>query len=107
MAEQAYRTLLSNTFLDSCSLIDRIITKAESEIKNQSFSKENRELLVDLLYNRINRIVTKFEQLLFNYNCIYGKHLKVPTETFGYDEKLEALLSSDVISNNLDMEAVD
>jgi hypothetical protein len=107
MAEQAYRRVLSTTFLDSCSLIDRIITNAESEVKQQSFNKENRELLVDLLYNRINRVVTKFERLLLNYNHTYGKNLNVPIEIFGYDERLELLLSDDIISNNLDMEAID
>jgi hypothetical protein len=107
MDEQAYRTMLSNTFMDTWLLIDRIIATAKSEIKYESFTKENIESLIDLLYNRINRIVAKFEQLLFNYNCIYGKQLKVPIEIFGYDEKLDALLSCNVISNNLDMEAVD
>lgn len=107
MAEQAYRTMLSETFLDSCSLIDKIITKAESEANQYSFTKEQRELLVDLLYNRINRIVTKFEQLLFNFNYIYSKKLSVPIEKFGYDEKLEFLLQPDNTIHNLDMNAVD
>ena len=107
MAEEAYRTLLSESFLDSCSLIDKIIAKAESEANRHSFNKEHRELLVDLLYNRINRIVTRFEQLLSNFNYIYGKKLDVPIETFGYDEKLESLLSQNNTSNNLDMDAVD
>ena len=107
MAEQAYRRVLSTTFLDSCSLIDRIIANAESEVKQQSFNKENRELLVDLLYNRINRVVTKFERLLLNYNHTYNRTLNVPIEIFGYDERLQLLLSDDIISNNLDMEAID
>lgn len=107
MAEQAYRTMLSETFLHSCSLIDKIITKAETEASLYSFTEEQRELLVDLLYNRINQIVTKFEQLLFNFNYIYTKRLSVPIEKFGYDEKLEFLLYPDNTTNNLDMNAVD
>lgn len=107
MAEQAYRIMLSETFLHSCSLIDKIIAKAELEANYNSFTKEQRELLVDLLYNRINQIVTKFEQLLFNFNYIYTKRLSVPIEKFGYDEKLEFLLYPDNTTNNLDMNAVD
>jgi hypothetical protein len=107
MDEQAYRIMLSETFLHSCSLIDKIIIKAETEANTNSFTEEQRELLVDLLYNRINRIVMKFEQLLFNFNCIYGKKLSVPIEKFGYDEKLESILRPDKTSNNLDMNAVD
>ena len=107
MAEQAYRNVLSKTFLDSCSLIDKIIAKAESDASHYSFTKEQREFLIDLLYNRINQIVTKFEQLLFNFNHIYTKNLRVPIEKFGYDEKLEFLLQPINTSNNLDMNAVD
>jgi hypothetical protein len=107
MAEQAYRIMLSETFLHSCSSIDKIIAKAESEATLYSFNKEQRELLVDLLYNRINQIVTRFEQLLLNFNYIYTKKLSVPIEKFGYDEKLEAILRPDNTINNLDMNAVD
>ena len=107
MAEQAYRNVLSKTFLDSCLLIDKLIAKAESEANYHSFTKEQREMLVDLLYDRINQIVTKFEQLLFNFNHIYTKRLSVPIEKFGYDEKLEFLLQPNNITNNLDMDAVD
>ncbi len=107
MAEQAYRNVLSKTFLDSCSSIDKIIAKAESEANYHSFTKEQREILVDLLYNRINQIVTRFEQLLFNFNHIYTKRLRVPIEKFGYDEKLEFLLQPINTSNNLDMNAID
>jgi hypothetical protein len=107
MAEQSYRNVLSKTFLDSCLLIDKLIAKAESEANYHSFNKEQRELLVDLLYNRINQIVTRFEQLLLNFNYIYTKKLSVPIEKFGYDEKLESILRPDNTTNNLDMYAVD
>ena len=91
--------LLLTIFLLKCNFTPTFIN---------TYDKEKKEIIVDLVYNRINRIVTKFEELLFQFNVLYKKRIIISLDSFGYNEKLDYLLTlEETKEQNLDMDSID
>ena len=108
VSEKTFRLQLSSFYLQTCYIIDKILDEAEKHIIEANYEKEKKEIIVDLAYNRINSIVTKFEELLFRFNVIHKKRLIVSLNSFGYNEKLDSLLSLEEIEQqNIDMNSID
>jgi len=108
VSERTFRIQLSSFYLQVCDIVDKILDEAEKHIIEANYEKEKKEIIVDLAYNRINSIVTKFEELLFRFNIIHKKRLVVSLDSFGYNEKLDSLLSLEQIEqHNIDMNSID
>jgi hypothetical protein len=108
MSEKMFRSHLADYYLKTCDVIDKIIDEAKKDIIIEKYDKEKKQLIVDLVYNRINRLVTKFEELLFQFNRLYKKRIIISLDSFGYNEKLDYLLSlEETKEENLDMDSID
>lgn len=108
MSEKMFRSQLSDYYLKTCDVIDKIIDEAKKDIIRENYNKEKKQLIVDLVYNRINRLVTKFEELLFEFNILYKKRIIISLDSFGHNEKLDYLLSlEETKEQNLDMDSID
>jgi len=108
VSEKTFRLQLSDFYLRTCHIIDKILDEAEKHIIEAKYEKEKKEIIVDLAYNRINRLVTKFEELLFQFNIIHRKRIIVSLDSFGYNEKLDFLLSlEETKEQNIDMNSID
>ena len=108
LSERLFRIQLSSFYLQVCDIIDKILDESEKHIIEANYEKEKKEIIVDLAYNRINSIVTKFEELLFRFNIIHKKRLVVSLDSFGYNEKLDSLLCLEKIQQqNIDMNSID
>jgi hypothetical protein len=108
VSERTFRLQLSNFYLEVCNIIDKILDEAEKHIIEANYEKEKKEIIVDLAYNRINSLVTKFEELLFRFNVIHKKRLVISLNSFGYNEKLDSLLCLEEIEEqNIDMNSID
>lgn len=108
VSEKMFRSQLSSFYLQTCDIIDKILDEAEKHIIEANYEKEKKEIIVDLAYNRINRLVIKFEELLFRFNIIHKKRIIISLDSFGYNEKLDCLLSLEEIEEqNIDMDSID
>jgi hypothetical protein len=108
VSEKTFRIQLSNFYLETCYIVDKILDEAEKHIIEAGYEKEKKEIIVDLAYNRINSLVTKFEELLFRFNIIHNKRLIISLDSFGYNEKLDFLLSlEDLKEESIDMNSID
>ena len=105
--ETTERKILSKMFTDTCTVIGKLLDQAEKDIIEADFDKEKKELIVDLVYNRINRIIFRFETKIFEFNCIFGKKLSCSVESFGHDEILDILLSLTGKAQSIDVDSVD
>ena len=108
MSEKMSRSQLSDYYLQTCDIIDKILDEAKKDIIKEKYDKEKKKLIVDLVYNRINRLITKFEELLIKFNTIYKKRIIISLDSFGYTEKLDYLLSlEETKEQNIDMDSID
>lgn len=108
VSEKMFRSQLASYYLKTCDVIDKILDEAKNDIIRENYDKEKKEIIVDLVYNRINRIVTKFEELLFQFNVLYKKRIIISLDSFGYNEKLDYLLTlEETKEQNLDMDSID
>jgi len=108
VSEKMFRSQLSSFYLQTCDIIDKILDEAEKHIIEANYEKEKKEIIVDLAYNRINRLVIKFEELLFRFNIIHKKRIIISLDSFGYNEKLDCLLNLEEIEEqNIDMDSID
>ena len=108
MSEKMFRSQLSDYYLKTCDVIDKIIDEAKKDIIRENYNKEKKQLIVDLVYNRINRLVTKFEELLLQFNILYKKRIIISLDSFGHNEKLDYLLNlEETKEENLDMDSID
>ncbi len=108
ISEKMFRSQLADYYLKTCDTIDKILDEAKNDIIREKYEKEKKKIIVDLVYNRINRLVTKFEELLFQFNILYKKRIIISLDSFGYNEKLDYLLSLEEIKEeNLDMDSID
>jgi len=108
VSEKMSRSQLADYYLQTCDVIDKILDEAKNDIIREKYDKEKKKIIVDLVYNRINRIVTKFEELLIKFNTIYKKRIIISLDSFGYNEKLDYLLAlEETTEQNLDMDSID
>ncbi len=108
VSEKMYRGQLADYYLKTCDVIDKILDEAKNDIIREQYDKEKKKIIVDLVYNRINSIVTKFEELLFKFNILYKKRIIISLDSFGYNEKLDYLLAlEETTEQNLDMDSID
>lgn len=108
VSEKMYRGQLADYYLKTCDVIDKILDEAKNDIIREKYDKEKKKIIVDLVYNRINSIVTKFEELLFKFNILYKKRIIISLDSFGYNEKLDYLLAlEETTEQKLDMDSID
>lgn len=89
-------------------MIDAIFEQAETDIIKAKYEDESKEFIIEIIETRINNLLSKFEDLIFQFNHKYKQNLEVPFEIFSYKDKLEYLLKLEPITtSNINMDNVD
>lgn len=110
LSESSYREQLSDSYLMTCQGIDLLLEQGEKSIIAVNYDESEKGKIIDSIYTTINDIVTRFERLLFQYNALFRKNIRVPLDSFGYDDALDLLSSLKSNSNenhHLNLESVD
>ena len=110
LSESSYREQLSDSYLMTCQGIDLLLEQGEKSIIAVNYDESEKGKIIDSIYTTINQIVTRFERLLFQYNILFRKNIRVPLDSFGYDDALDLLSSLKSNSNenhHLNLESVD
>jgi len=106
--EDRCRNYISKMFISTCSMIDDIFEQAEKDIIKSNYEKETKEFIIEIIEKRINNLLSKFEDIIFQFNHKYKQNLEVPFETFSYKDKLEYLLKLEpTTTSNINMDNVD
>jgi hypothetical protein len=89
-------------------MIDDIFEQAQTDIIKAKYEDESKEFIIEIIEIRINNLVSKFEDLIFQFNHKYKQDLEVPFEIFSYKDKLEYLLKlQPTTTSEIDVNAVD
>ena len=89
-------------------MIDDIFEQAQTDIIKAQYEDESKEFIIEIIEIRINNLVSRFEDLIFQFNHKYKQNLEVPFEIFSYKYKLEYLLKLEPITTSeIDVNAVD
>jgi hypothetical protein len=89
-------------------MIDDIFEQAQTDIIKAKYEDESKEFIIEIIEIRINNLVSKFEDLIFQFNHKYKQNLEVPFEIFSYKDKLEYLLKlQPITTSNINMDNVD
>jgi hypothetical protein len=108
ITEDRCRNYISKMFINTSSMIDAIFEQAQTDIIKAKFKKESKDIIIDLIEIKINNLLSKFEDIIFQFNHKYKQNLEVPFETFSYKDKLEYLLKLEpIITSNINMDAID
>jgi hypothetical protein len=107
VTEDRCRNYISKMFTSTCSIIDDIFEQAEKDIIKSNYEKEIKEFIIENIEIRVNKLLSKFEDLLFQFNYKYKQNLEVPLETFGHIDKLDSLLKLDDKVSEINMDCID
>lgn len=107
VTEDMHRNYISKMFISTCSMIDDIFEQAEKDIIKSKYEQETKEFTIEIIEKRINILISKFEDLIFQFNRKYKQDLEVPPETFGHEDKIATLLISGGKQSNIDMDSID
>lgn len=107
VTEDMCRIYISKMFISTCSMIDDIFEQAEKDIIKSKYEQESKEFTIEIIEIRVNNLISKFEDLLFQFNHKFKQNLEVPFEIFGHIDKLDSLLTLDNKVSNIDMNCID
>jgi hypothetical protein len=108
VTEDMCRNYISKMFISTCSMIDDIFKQAQIDIIKAKYEDESKEFIIEIIEIRINNLVSKFEDLIFQFNHKYKQNLEVPFEIFSYKDKLDYLLKlQPTTTTNINMDTVD
>jgi len=108
VTEDRCRNYISKMFISTSSMIDAIFEQAQTDIIKAKFKKESKDIIIDLIEIKINNLLSKFEDIIFQFNYKYKQNLEVPFEIFSYKDKLEHLLKlQPTTTSNINMDNVD
>lgn len=89
-------------------MIDDIFEQAEKDIIKSKYEDESKDFTIEIIEIRVNNLISKFEDLIFQFNHKYKQNLEVPFEIFSYKDKLEYLLKLEpTTTSNINMDNVD
>lgn len=108
VTEDMCRNYISKMFISTCSMIDDIFEQAQIDIIKAKYEDESKEFTIEIIEIRVNNLISKFEDLIFQFNHKYKQNLEVPFEIFSYKDKLEYLLKLEpTTTSNINMDNVD
>ena len=93
--------------MSTCSMIDDIFEQSQKDIIKSNYEQETKEFIIEIIEIRINKLISKFEDLLFQFNHKFKQNLEIPFEIFGHIDKLDSLLSLDSKLSNINMDCID
>jgi hypothetical protein len=106
--EKSSRIYISKMFTTIYSVIDKIFKEAETDIIKAKYEDESKEIIIEKIELRINNLLSKFEDLLFQFNYKFKQTIDVPLELFSYQDKIEYLSKLQPTSaSEIDVNAVD
>jgi len=107
VTEDMCRDYISKMFMSTCSMIDDIFEQSQKDIIKSDYEKETKEFIIENIEIRVNKLISKFEDLLFQFNHKFKQNLEIPFEIFGHIDKLDSLLSLDSKLSNINMDCID
>lgn len=107
VTQKMCRIYISKMFTSTCLMIDSILEEATKNIIKSKYEEESKEFTIEIIELRINRLISKFEDLLFQFNYKFKQNLEVPFEIFGHIDKINDLLNLDNKVSNINMDSID
>jgi len=102
------RIYISKMFTTIYSVIDKILKEAETEIVESKYDQQIKENIIETIKVRIDNLLSRFQDIIIQFNSKFINQIEVSNETFSHIDKLEYLSKlKPTAPSEIDVNAVD
>ena len=106
--EKSSRLYISQMFRTIYTIINRILKEAETDIIESNYDQEIKENIIETSKIRIDNLLSKFQDILIQFNSKFIDQIEISNETFSHEDKIEYLLTlKPITKSEIDVNAVD